>query len=517
MVAPLLGDGATTAPFSILSSMAPPNQPTPTHELKTLVLSFHSLIAVETVEEERVDQLIRTVADELKLKRYTWSITQGLVRHEQPPATVPRTNQPMGLLQHLATLDEGIFLLKDFHPHLKDPAVIRQFRELIQRFAKSHASMVLTGPSLELPPEIEAEAVFYDLQLPSRDELYEALQAVVRSLNQKQEIKIDLEAADLGAVLKALQGLTLNQARQIIAYAALSDNSLSKNDLADIQARKVQFLQEGGLLEYFPAEDNANEIGGFKVLKEWLARAQLGFSSEAQSINLNPPKGILIVGVQGCGKSLSAKVIARSWGLPLLKLEAGRLFDKYVGESEKNFRKATAMAESMAPAVLWIDEIEKGFAQTSSSDSGTSRRLFGSFLTWLQEKRADVFVIATANDLSQLPPELVRKGRFDEIFFVDLPNAEAREVIFTIHLSRRKQDPDPFDLPLLVEATAGYSGAEIEQAVVAGLYRALHLGVALNTAILQEEIRSTVPLSVSRREDVEALRQMAMERFVPVD
>ena len=493
------------------------NQPTPAHELKTLVLSFHSLIAVETVEEERVDQLIKVVAKELQLKRYTWSITQGLVRHDEPKATVPRTNQPMGLLQHLATLDEGIFLLKDLHPHLKDPAVIRQFRELTQRFAKNHASMVLTGPSLALPPEIDAEAVFYDLQLPNRDELYEALQAVVRSLNKKQEIKIDLEAADLGAVLKALAGLTLNQARQIIAYAALSDNVLCKEDLADIQARKIKFLQEGGLLEYFPAEDNANEIGGFQVLKDWLERAQQGFSSEAESLNLNPPKGIMIVGIQGCGKSLSAKVTAKRWGLPLLKLEAGRLFDKYVGESEKNFRKATSMAESMAPAVLWIDEIEKAFAQSQSSDSGTSRRLFGAFLTWLQEKRADIFVIATANDLSQLPPELMRKGRFDEIFFVDLPKPEAREIIFKIHLKRRKQDPGQFDLPLLVEATEGYSGAEIEQAVVAGLYRALHLGVGLNTAILQEEIGSTVPLSVSRREDVERLRAMAVERFVSVD
>ncbi|NJN30042.1 MAG: AAA family ATPase [Synechococcales cyanobacterium RM1_1_8] len=487
------------------------------HELKTLILSFHSLIAVETVEEERVDLLIKAVASELQLKLYTWSITQGLVRHDTPKATVPRTNQPMGLLQHLASLDEGIFLLKDLHPHLKDPTVVRQFREVSQRFAQSHASMVLTGPSLDLPPELDAEAVFYNLELPNREELYEALQAVVRSLNTKQEIKLDLEAADLGAVLQALQGLTLNQARQVIAYAALTDNSLSKDDLAEIQARKIQFLQEGGLLEYFPAEDNASDIGGFQVLKDWLARAKLGFSSQAQSLNLSPPKGIMIVGVQGCGKSLSAKVTARNWGLPLLKLDAGRLYDKYVGESERNFRKATQTAESMAPVVLWIDEIEKSFAQGQSMDSGTSRRLFGSFLTWLQEKRADVFVIATANDISELPPELMRKGRFDEIFFVDLPNAESRATIFHIHLSRRKQQPEQFDLPLLVEATAGFSGAEIEQAVVAGLYRSLHLDVSLNTAILQAEISSTVPLSISRKEDVARLRQMAAQRFVSVD
>lgn len=490
---------------------------TTVHDLKTLVLSFHSVIAMETVEEERAAQLLKTVSAELGLTLYSWSITQGLVRHETPQATIPRTHQPMGLLQHLATLDKGIFLLKDLHPHLKDPTVIRQFREVSQRFGNAHAAMVLTGPSLDLPPEIDADSVFYQLQMPSRDELYEVLQAVVRSLNTQQNISIDLEAADLGAVLQALQGLTLNQARQVIASAALNDNSLSKDDLADIQARKVQFLQEGGLLEYFPAEDNANEIGGFDVLKAWLERARLGFSSQAQSLNLSPPKGVMIVGVQGCGKSLAAKVIARRWQLPLLKLEAGRLYDKYVGESEKNFRKATQMAESMAPAVLWIDEIEKGFSQSPNLDSGTSRRLFGSFLTWLQEKKADVFVIATANDLSQLPPELMRKGRFDEIFFVDLPNDSARTVIFEIHLGRRKQDPQHFDLPLLVELTQGFSGAEIEQAVVAGLYRALHLDMPLNTALLQAEIKATVPLSVSRREEVGALRQMAKDRFVAVD
>ncbi len=489
---------------------------TSVHELKTLILSFHSVIAMETIEEERVTALLENVAQDLRLPLYEWTVTRGLSRSPQGEA-IAGSQDPMQLLQEMAALpSEGIFLLKDFSQQFKDAKLLRKFRELSQQFSQNHASIVLTGAQLQVPDELVA--IHYALQMPTRDELYEVLQAVVRSLNLKQQIQIDLAPAELGAILDALRGMTINQARQILAYAALTDQKLSASDLEDIQARKIQFLQEGGLLEYFPPQDNSSEIGGFDNLKDWIKRAEVGFSAEAQALNLNPPKGILIVGVQGCGKSLAAKVIARSWRLALLKLDAGRLYDKYVGESEKNLRRATSLAESMAPAVLWIDELEKGFSPPSqSTDGGTSQRMFGSFLTWLQEKQEEVFVVATANDLSQLPPELLRKGRFDEIFFVDLPDAEARRAIFKIHLNRRKQDPDQFDLQLLIEAAEGFSGAEIEQAVVAGLYRALHLKVALNTAILQEEIRSTVPLSVSRREDIEALRDFARDRFVPAD
>lgn len=244
----------------------------------------------------------------------------------------------------------------------------------------------------------------------------------------------------------------------------------------------------------------------------------MGFSPEAARIGLAPPRGLLLVGVQGCGKSLAAKTVAQRWNMPLVKLDAGRLFDKYIGESERNFRHAIALAESMAPVVLWIDEIEKGMAPTGSSESdgGLSRRLFGSFLTWMQEKKAEVFVAATANNLSILPPELLRKGRFDEIFFVDLPEPDEREAIFHIHLRRRRQDPDSLDIAALVGASEGFSGAEIEQAVVAGLYRALYEARPLDTPMLLDELLSTVPLSVSRREDIERLRAGARARFVPV-
>jgi SpoVK/Ycf46/Vps4 family AAA+-type ATPase len=260
-------------------------------------------------------------------------------------------------------------------------------------------------------------------------------------------------------------------------------------------------------------------LGGFVNLKSWLERAKVGFTSEAKALNLTPPRGIMLVGVPGCGKSLAAKAIAREWQLPLLKLDAGRLFDKFVGESEKNFRKAIEMAESLSPIVLWIDEIEKAMAAGGGSgeaDAGLSRRLFGAFLTWLQEKKQEVFVVATANNLSLLPPELLRKGRFDEIFFVDLPDDSERESIWKIHLGLRKQDVKKFDLLKIVSASDGFSGSEIEQAVVAALYRALHQKTPLTTDLLIEELTNTVPLSVTRREDIDQLRETAQGRFVNV-
>ena len=278
-------------------------------------------------------------------------------------------------------------------------------------------------------------------------------------------------------------------------------------------------IRDGGLLEYYPLEDNRFELGGFVNLKSWLERAKMGFTAEAKALNLTPPRGIMLVGVPGCGKSLAAKAIAREWQLPLLKLDAGRLFDKFIGESEKNFRKAIEMAESLSPIVLWIDEIEKAMSAGSGSgdaDGGLSRRLFGAFLTWLQEKKQEVFVVATANTLSALPPELLRKGRFDEIFFVDLPDTDERTAIWAIHLGLRKQDRSQFNLPKLVDASTGFSGSEIEQAVVAGLYRALYHKQSLTTDLLIEELSHTVPLSVTRSEEIYQLRATAQGRFVNV-
>jgi SpoVK/Ycf46/Vps4 family AAA+-type ATPase len=376
---------------------------------------------------------------------------------------------------------------------------------------------VLSGESIQLSPEIEHNVVHYHLRLPKREELRKVFSTVVNSLVSANRIEVLLEPRDREELVTALSGMTLNQARQTIAFAALKEGKLSTDAISEVLERKAQVIQESGLLEYFPVEDNRFQLGGFARLKSWLVRARTGFSREARELNLPTPRGILIVGVQGCGKSLAAKVIAREWKLPLVKLDAGRLFDKYIGESEKNFRKAISLAESMAPVVLWIDEIEKAMATGGEADGGVGRRMFGSFLTWLQEKQHEVFVVATANDLSILPPELLRKGRFDEIFFVDLPNADERGAILTIHLKLRKQDPGEFDFHRLVEATEGFSGAEIEQVVIAALYRGLHLKQPLDTELLVQEISETVPLSISRREDMQKLREMSRGRFVSVN
>jgi len=491
------------------------------HDLKTLVLSFHPVIAIDTVEEERAEKLVGAVADELSMPLFEWTLTRGLSQQGTGQAAGPgnrNTAKPLDLLGHLRGLTvEGIFLLKDLARHLEDPAVCRAFRDVSQRFAETHSTLVVTGAAHSFPRDVDASIVHYELSLPGEAELADVVSTTVRSLRQRSGAEVQLSREELRQLVRALSGMTCNQARQAVASAILDDGCLGAQDIGRVQQSKARLLGRDGLLEYFPPEDNLFELGGFDRLKAWLERARLGYSAEAAALNLAPPRGILLVGVQGCGKSLAAKSIARTWQLPLLKLDAGRLYDKWVGESERNLRKTIDAAESMAPAVMWIDEIEKAFASLGGDqDGGTSQRIFATLLTWLQEKKGEVFVVATANDVFRLPPELMRKGRFDEIFFVDLPDEGERSSIFEIHLRRRCQDPASFDMDSLVAASTGFSGSEIEQAVIAGLYRALHAKRPLDTATLLEELGETVPLSVTRREDLERLRQLARERFVPV-
>ncbi|PYQ33598.1 MAG: AAA family ATPase [Acidobacteria bacterium] len=475
------------------------------HDLKSLVLSFHSLIAIETVEEERVRSLLMEVAADLRQPFYEWSVTEGLQRLRG--VTVDGTQDALTALRHIDRIDgDSVYLLKDLAPHLSNANAARALRDLTHKLTATRSALVLTGDPIELPRDIEAMAVRFTLELPDD------------ALSARQQVRVDLSRDDAQRLVGALSGLTLNQARQVIAQAIVEDGRLSADVIQTVIRCKGELIERGGVLEFFPVEENKFQLGGFARLKAWLDRARVGFSPQARALNLEAPKGLLIVGVQGCGKSLAAKFIARQWQLPLLKLDAGRLYDKYIGESEKNFRKATDLAEAMAPVVLWIDEIEKVFAQggTGEADAGLSQRLFGSFLTWLQEKNAAVFVVGAANDLFNVPPELLRKGRFDEIFFVDLPTVEERANIFRIHLALRKQNPDGFDLKALAAATEGFSGAEIEQAVISALYRSLQQKQPLTVDAIIEAVQSTVPLSVTRREDIERIRAMARGRFTPV-
>lgn len=499
---------------------------------QTLVMSFHSAIVIETVEEERVRTLINTAVNDLQMAVFEWSVAQGLTRSpgnvqnrwtneyappgSQKPQALEGTTEPTDALKHVQDLQfKAIHWMKDLGPHLTDEVVRRQLREVIQQFSHNRSTLVITGHSITLPADIAQDVVYLDLKLPEADELYQTISEVVRSL--KGRITVEIDPNSINALVQAMRGMTLQQARKVIAFAALDDGKLCPEDVKRVLQRKAQVLHEEGLLDYVPPEMNPAQLGGFMGLKQWLKRARVGFSPQAKAFNLPTPRGILIVGIQGCGKSLAAKTIAREWQMPLLKLDAGRLYNKFIGESERNFRRAVTLAETMSPAILWIDEIEKSMGQSDSdTDGGLSRRLFGYFLTWLQEKFKDVFVVATANDLSRIPPELLRKGRFDEIFFVDLPDEAERAAILQIHLMRHKQDPKRFHLSTLVQATDGFSGAEIEQVIITSLYRAIHEKCSVNTELIVEEVKATVPLSISRREDLYNLRLMAQERFVSV-
>jgi MoxR-like ATPase len=489
------------------------------HELKTLVLSRHPAIVVETSEEERLEALLRAVAGDVPLAIFEWSVTKGL-RRPYGEQTVYGTVDPAQALAAMGELTaECMFVAHDFAPHLAQPEVSRAFRDLLERFSRPGrlSTVVLTGARVQLPPEVEALAVRWELALPTREEYRRTIAAVVESLQAQRSATVELADADLDELSVALSGLTLNQARQAVAQVAIEDGRLTREDVERVVDLKARALRDDSPLEYFPLSDNSFELGGFEKLRDWLERARTASSPEAAELNLPAPKGVLLVGVQGCGKSLAAKVVARDWSRPLLRLDVGRLYDKYVGETERNFRAALASAEAMAPVVLWIDEIEKALSASSGeADAGLGRRIFGSFLTWMAEKREDVFVVATANDLSAIPPELLRKGRFDEIFFVDLPTDAEREEILRIHLRLRNQDPEAFDVAAVAGRTQGFSGAEIEQVVIAAALRSIHDGHPLDTETLVAEAGATVPLAWTRREDVLRLREYARERFVPV-
>ncbi|MBE9062362.1 AAA family ATPase [cf. Phormidesmis sp. LEGE 11477] len=498
--------------------------------LQTLLMSFHPVIVIESVEEERIQSLLEKATADLQLMAFDWSISQGMGRLQgaqnhwnneyAPPGsnrqTLEKTEDPLDVLRHILSMStRGLYWLKDFAPHLEEAAIARQFREVAHLFSYNQSAFILTGEQVSLPREVAHEAVYFDLPLPSPVELKQAIDSAIRSCRGR--VQVNLSSQDEQQLIKAVQGMTLKQTKKVIAYAAIADGQLNTEDIGHVLERKTQVIRETGLLDYIAPEKNTAQLGGFENMRQWLSRARTGYSNRAKAFGLTPPKGILIVGIQGCGKSLAAKTIARQWQMPLLKLDTSQIYDKYIGASEKNLRQALSLAEKMAPAVLWIDEIEKSMGQSDSdTDGGLSRRLFGSFLTWLQEKSEEVFVVATANDLSRLPPELLRKGRFDEIFFVDLPDAKERDTIFQIQMTRHQQNPNRFDLNRLVIASDGFSGAEIEQVVVSALYHALYEKCPVDTALIEHTIKSTVPLSVSRREDLERLRAIAQSRFVSV-
>lgn len=477
------------------------------HELTLLVLSRYPIVVLESPEEARVEELVGRVALDLSIPLLVWSSSSGLARLSG--GGLSETEDPERALEKAAALDgEVLILFHDLHPYLERPEVARRLRELERRFGGSRSTAVLAGAAIDLPGGLAHRVARVTLSLPGQADLESLVRATAAELSTRSGTQVDLDAAGVTALARALRGLDLDEARRVIFQAALRDGELSLHDLDRVLAGKRQRVEAGGILQWADTHAGGLEtLGGAENLKAWARRRREAFGEAAKRFGLDPPKGLLLTGVPGTGKSLACRALAAEWCLPLLRLDPGRLFDRFVGETEANLRRALATAEAMAPAVLWIDEIEKALSTAASeADAGLSQRVSGTLLTWMQERPAPVFLMATANDVEALPVELLRRGRFDEVFFFDLPSGGERERIFALHLERRERRPEAFDLPALAAATEGFSGAEIEGVVAAALYHAFSERRRLSTEILIAEAQATRPLATLRPQAITRLR-----------
>ncbi len=488
-------------------------------ELETLIRARYPILYVLTAEETRVQELVIGIAQRRQKKVFEWSVSTGIVPagtsiQSQKHRNAPTRDPLLALDQVIDQVEPAIFIFKDFHAFLSKTnyAIIRKLKEIALQLKNSFKTIVLVSPVLEIPAELDKEVTVLNFPLPTREDLSALLDKIIEDVKQFKQVRIELDEAGRERLLQAALGLTLGEAENVFAKIIVKDARLSGADVYEVFAEKQQIIRKSGLLEYYTTDETFSTVGGLAVLKDWLQKRAVAFTDEARAFGLPAPRGILMLGVQGCGKSLCAKAVSGLWQLPLLRFDMGRMFGSLVGSSEENVRRAIAVGESVAPAILWVDEIDKAFAGSQGSgvsDGGTTARVFGTFLTWLSEKTAPVFVVATANDISQLPPELLRKGRLDEIFFVDLPTREEREEIFTIHLAKRGRDPEKFDRDLLVRGSENFSGAEIEQAIISALYDAFYARQELNSEHISEALRQTVPLAKTMAEQINRLRSWA--------
>jgi ATP-dependent 26S proteasome regulatory subunit len=490
--------------------------------LEELFLARHPLVAIQTFEEEYVLTVLGEMAIERQLDLWMWSATEGIRDGllSDSPAIADTEHAAAALYWILQqSRKAALFVFCDLAGHLKDERTLRCLREAADRAAQSGGQLVLVDHTDALPPVVAARAARFVPSLPDEHEIESLIRSTVRQLNEERRIEVHLNREELQTVVRNLQGLSRRQATQVIRDVVCVDCRLDASDINRMLARKRQAIAGDALLDFVESPVSLDEIGGLDRLKAWLDLRKRCGSDAATAFGIPAPRGILLLGIQGAGKSLAAKAVATAWHRPLLRLDAGALYDRYIGESERRLRDALQLAERMAPVVLWIDEIEKGFASAASlsTDGGLSKRMFGSLLTWMQEHHAPVFLVATANDIEALPPELLRKGRFDEIFFVGLPGLEARTQIVSIHLNKRKRDPKQFDVIGIAEATEGYSGAEIEQAIVAGLHTAFGANQELSAAHVLNAVRTSPPLSVTMSERLTALQAWAAGRCVPAD
>jgi SpoVK/Ycf46/Vps4 family AAA+-type ATPase len=449
---------------------------------------------------------------------FQWTVTDGLKRLDADFSAPQRTvTEPDQVLKYIRASNlAAIYILLDFHPYLSDPVIVRHLKDIAQEYSRCARTLVLVSFELTIPREIEALTARFGLALPDRAERRKIVEEIAHQwvlAHPRSAVKADRRALDM--LVENLSGLSAAEARQVARQAVFDDGTISTADIPAVMQAKYELLNRHGILHYEPATQGMADVGGFDSFKTWLRKRGAAFDGSAPQLDV--PKGVLLLGVQGCGKSLVARASAGILNVPLLRFDCATLFDKYIGESERNLRESLATADLMEPCVLWVDEIEKGFSSSGDSDGGAGRRVLGGLLTWLAEKRTRVFVVATANDIEDLPPELIRKGRFDEIFFVDLPRLEVRQDILRIHAQRRRIDLDESSLLTLAHASEGFSGAEIEQAIVAVLYTAHAQHVTPNMEMIRHEFAATRPLAVVMAEKVEALREWAQERTVPAD
>ena len=483
-----------------------------------LVIDAHiSLVVLETHDEQRAIELLQRVARQRDLPLYSWTATDGLRNAGfglQLEQGVAQKTEPEQVLEHLkGRAEPGIYCLCDFHPWLMDhPKNIRLLKDYCYRHQGVKSAIVLLSHQLGLPGELSRLSARFAISLPSEEQISTLVREEASNWSRRNNSrKVKTDNTTLKQLVANLKGLTHSDVRRLVRGAIVDDGAITEDDLPEINKAKFQLMDMEGVLSYEYRTEKFSDVAGMATLKAWLAKRREVFTDESAAVDA--PKGILLTGMQGGGKSLSAKAVAGVWGVPLLRLDMAALYNKYHGETERNLRESLALADRMSPCVLWIDEIEKGIS-ADSNDSGLSQRVLGTLLTWMAERKSRVFMVATANDVSRLPPELVRKGRFDELFFVDLPDAATRCDIFRIHLDKRQLCADDFDLEQLAQASEGFAGAEIEQAVVAAIYSARASDSEPATESVLHEIQNTAPLSQVMAERITALRAWAAERGV---
>jgi AAA+ superfamily predicted ATPase len=479
-------------------------------QLDTYLRARFTLIVLITHEEGRAIEMIKHMCDQTHRLSVSWDAAEGFSWVTSSSGNLPSARDPLSALEQIEKLDENfvsLYVLKDFHDFWANAQVRRKLRNLAHDFKRTKKSILILTPSARIPDELKDDVVIDNVPLPDTTEL----QNVLNGLVQNSGVRNRLTPLGQEKMVQAAIGLSVSQAQRVFAKAIVSDGQLDDKDIDLVTDEKKQIIRESEALEFFSVRETLDDVGGLKVLKDWLGMRENAFSSRARDYGLPMPKGIALLGIPGTGKSLTAKMIGGLWHLPLLRLDVGALFGSLIGESEERTRRALHLAETIAPCVLWIDEMEKALAH-GGLDSGTSTRVFGTILTWMQEKEKPVFVVATANDISSMPPELLRKGRFDEIFFLDLPTQDERKDIFAVHLKKRRRIAQDYDLDLLARRSEGFTGAEIEQAIIEAMYIGFNDGERefTNEDILHA-LNRQVPLSISQREAITYLREWLRE------